>query len=133
MCMFGLVGGILIDDIIPHIRHYLILQSSQHDSHHAVSSMDLHPHPSLPHSSHLSLSSLHHTSPPCVVTACFCRQCCLLLASLLVLRHAIGDCFLLAPWRGPIKRGQTALITEQNALQGTAWTNQNGWLLGTQR
>ncbi len=44
--------------------------------------------------------------PPRVGTACFCRQCCLLLASLLLLRHAIGDCFLLAPWRGPIRRGR---------------------------
>jgi len=35
------------------------------------------------------------------------------------------------PWRGPIKKGQTALITEQSALQGTASANQNGWLLGT--
>ncbi len=118
------VGGvsILMDDIIPHIRHYFILQSSQHDSHHTVSGIPLHP-------SFLSSFSFFPSipPPPRVGTACFCRQCCLLLASLLLLRHAIGDCFLLAPWRGPIRMGQTALITEQNALQGTAWANQNGW------
>ncbi len=95
----GWGGGvsILMDDIIPHIRHYLILQSSQHDSHHTVSGIPL--HPSSLFSSFLSSFSFFPSfpPPPHVGTAYFCRQCCLLLASLLLLRHAIGDCFLLVP------------------------------------
>lgn len=54
MCVWG--GGvvsILMDDIIPHIRHYLILQSSQHDSHNAVSGIP----PTLSQSFSLFLSS----------------------------------------------------------------------------
>lgn len=53
------MGGvsILMDDIIPHIRHYLILQSSQHDSHNAVSGT---PPPHSANPSHFS--SLHQSS-----------------------------------------------------------------------
>lgn len=70
MCLYGGGGvSILMDDIIPHIRHYLILQSSQHDSHHTVNGIPLHP-PSLS-SSFLSSFSflLSITPPPRVVTA----------------------------------------------------------------
>lgn len=55
----GGVVSILMDDIIPHIRHYLILQSSQHDSHNAVSGIP----PTLNQSFSLFLSSSVLLSP----------------------------------------------------------------------